>query len=217
PSVHLTMGNPSSAVVDLQQANNYLMEKPSFSLSYNKDKGTPNWVSWHLENDWTGNLARTDTFRADPAVSPDWYRVQSTDYFASGFDRGHMTPNADRDNPASIPLNQETFLMSNMVPQAPNNNQGPWANLENYLRTLLPANEVYIVAGGAGTGGTGANGFAASIAGGRVSVPAQTWKVALVLPKDAGDDVARVSAASRTIAVILPNTQGIRSIPNDPN
>ena len=26
--------------------------------------------------------------------------------------------------------------MSNMIPQAPDNNQGPWANLENYLRTL---------------------------------------------------------------------------------
>ena len=44
------------------------MEKPSFTLSYNRDKGTPNWVSWHLENDWTGNLPRNDTFRADPAV-----------------------------------------------------------------------------------------------------------------------------------------------------
>ena len=63
-----------------------------------------------------------------------------------------MTPNADRDNPASIPLNQETFLMSNMVPQAPNNNQGPWADLENFLRTLLPANEVYVIAGPAGVG-----------------------------------------------------------------
>jgi hypothetical protein len=31
PSVHLTMGNPSNAIADLQQANNYLMEKPSFS------------------------------------------------------------------------------------------------------------------------------------------------------------------------------------------
>ena len=48
--------------------------------------------------------------------------------------------------------------MTNMVAQAPDNNQGPWAELENYLRTLLPAEEVYIVAGGAGTGGTGSNG-----------------------------------------------------------
>ena len=210
PSVHLALGNPSNAVADLQQFNNYLMEKPSFSLSYNRDKGTPNWVSWHLENDWTGSLPRTDTFRADPAVSPDWYRVQSTDYFASGFDRGHMTPNADRDNPASIPLNQETFLMSNMVPQAPNNNQGPWADLESFLRTLLPANEVYVVAGPAGVGGSGDNGPATTIANGHVTVPAYTWKVALVLPHGESD-LSRVSAATRTIAVIMPNNNSINS------
>jgi endonuclease G len=210
PSVHLAMGNPSNATADLLQPNNYLMEKPSFALAYNRDKGTPNWVSWHLENQWTGSLPRTDTFRADPAVSPDWYRVQSTDYFASGFDRGHMTPNADRDNPASIPLNQETFLMSNMVPQAPNNNQGPWADLENFLRTLSPANEIYVVAGPAGAGGAGDNGPATTIANGRVTVPAYTWKVALVIP-NGDDDLSRVNAASRTIAVIMPNQNSINS------
>jgi endonuclease G len=209
-SVHLTFGNPSNAVADLSQPDNYLMEKPSFALSYNRDKGTPNWVSWHLETAWTGSLPRNDTFRADPAVSPDWYRVQSTDYFASGFDRGHMTPNADRDNAASIPLNQETFLMSNMVPQAPNNNQGPWADFENFLRTLLTTNEVYVIAGPAGVGGAGDNGPANTIADGHVTVPAFTWKVALVLP--AGDnDVSRVSAATRTIAVIMPNQNSINS------
>jgi endonuclease G len=210
PNVHLALGNPSNAVADANQFNNYLMEKPSFSLSYNRDKGTPNWVSWHLENDWAGSLPRTDTFRADPAVSPDWYRVQATDYFASGFDRGHMTPNADRDNAASIPLNQETFLMTNMVPQAPNNNQGPWANLENFLRTLLPANEVYVVAGPAGVGGSGANGAASTIANGNVTVPAYTWKVALVLPVGESD-LSRVNAATRTIAVIMPNQNSVNS------
>jgi endonuclease G len=210
PSVHLAFGNPTNAVANLEQHNNYLMEKPSFSLSYNRDKGTPNWVSWHLETDWTGNLPRNDTFRADPAVSPDWYRVQSTDYFASGFDRGHMTPNADRDNPVSIPLNQETFLMSNIVPQAPNNNQGPWADFESFLRTLLTENEIYVVAGPAGVGGSGDNGLATTIADGHVTVPAHTWKVALVMPK--GDnDVSRVSGATRTIAVIMPNHNSINS------
>src|SRR5689334_12731053 len=122
-----------------------------------------------------------------------------------------MTPNADRDKETSIPINQATFLMSNMVAQAPDNNQGPWADLENFLRTLLPANELYIVSGPAGVGGTGSNGgFATTIANGHVLVPASTWKVALVIPK--GDnDISRVTAATRTIAVIMPNTQGIRN------
>ena len=210
PSVHLTFGNPNGATADINQPNNYLMEKPEFALSYNRDKGGPNWVSWHLTNEWIGDLARVDTFRADPAVPPTWYRVLGTDFSGSGFDRGHMTPNADRDKETSIPINQATFLMSNMVAQAPDNNQGPWAALENFLRTLLPANELYIVSGPAGLGGTGSNGFATTIASGHVTVPASTWKVVLVLPK--GDnDISRVTAATRTIAVIMPNTQGIRN------
>ncbi len=213
-SVHLTMGNPSGAIANTGQPFNYLMEKPEYSLSYHRDFGRPNWVSWHLSDEWVGTLTRVDTFRPDPAVDPSWYRVQSFDFSGSGFDRGHMVPNADRDKETSIPINQATFLMSNMLAQAPDNNQGPWASFENYLRTLLPGDEIYIVAGGVGTGGSGSNGgVTLTIANGNVTVPSQTWKVALVIPKASGDDISRVSCASRTIAIIMPNTQGIR---NDP-
>ena len=214
PVVHLALGNPSGAVASPGQPNNYLMEKPEFTLSYNRDFGRPNWVSWHLSDDWVGTLTRVDSFRADPAVPPDWYRVQSFDFSNTGFDRGHMVPNADRDKETSIPINQATFLMTNMLAQAPDNNQGPWAAFENYLRTLLPSDEIYVIAGGVGAGGSGSNGgVTTTIAGGHVTVPAQTWKVALVIPKDSGDDASRVSCSSRTIAVVMPNTQGIR---NDP-
>ena len=212
PSVHLTLGNPSGATASIGQPNDYLMEKPEFVLSYNRDFGRPNWVSWHLSPEWIGSLARFDTFRPDPAVPAEWYRVQAFDFSNSGFDRGHLVPNADRDKETSIPINQATFLMSNMVAQAPDNNQGPWASLENYLRTLLPANEIYIVAGGTGTGGTGSNGgVTTTLADGRVNVPAWTWKAALVIPAGGGDDISRVTCSTRTIAVILPNTQGIRN------
>lgn len=210
--VHLTFGNPSGATADVENPSNYLMVKPEFTLSYNRDRGTPNWVSWHLADEWIGSLARVDTFRADPAVPADWYRVTHVDYSASGFDRGHMVPNADRDPETSMPINQATFLMTNMLPQTPDNNQGPWANMENYLRTLLPTNELYIIAGGAGNGGSGSNGGVSyTIANGKVAVPSHTWKVVLVLPKDSGDDVARVTAGARTISVIMPNVQGIRN------
>ena len=216
PGVHLTMGNPSNAGSD---PSNYLMEKPEYALSYNRDLGRPNWVSWHLSDEWTGSLTRVDTFRPDPQVPPDWYRVQSFDFSGSGFDRGHMTPNADRDKETSIPINQATFLMSNMVAQAPINNQQTWADLEAYLRTLTdPANlveggnELYIVAGPAGMGGTGSNGGVTNtLANGHVTVPAWTWKVALVLPKASGDDLSRVNCSTRTIAVIMPNSQTINT------
>lgn len=211
PAVHLAFGNPTGATADTAQFENYLMEKPEFTLSYNRDLGRPNWVSWHLSSEWFGTLARFDTFRADPQVPPDWYRVQGFDFSGSGFDRGHMVPNADRDKETSIPINQATFLMTNMIAQAPGNNQQPWADLEAELRVIAgETNELYVVSGPDGMGGVGSNGVLTNtIAGGRVTVPSTTWKVAIVLPKADGDDVSRVTCATRTIAVIMPNLDGI--------
>jgi endonuclease G len=101
--------------------------------------------------------------------------------------------------------------MTNMMPQAPDNNQGPWEALESYCRTLVSSgDELYIIAGGSGSGGTGSNGgTTTTIANGHVAVPSQTWKVIMVLPVGT-NDVSRVTTSTRTIAVIMPNTQGIR-------
>jgi endonuclease G len=211
-SEHLVMGNPSNATTDVNQPTNYLMEKPQYVLSYHRDRGTPIWTSWHLDSNWLGSAARQNDFRADTTLPAGWYQVQGTDYSGSGFDRGHMTPSADRTK--TVADNSATFLMTNMIPQAPDNNQGPWADLENYLRTLVSSgNELYIISGGSGTGGSGSGGgTTTTIASGHVTVPSQTWKVIIVLPVGT-DDVNRVTASTRTIAVIMPNAQGIRSTP----
>jgi endonuclease G, mitochondrial len=209
---HLTMGNPSNAVVDTAQPNNYLLDKPQYAVGYSRDKGRPNWVSWHLDSTWLGSTPRQDDFRPDSTLPAGWYQVQATDYTGSGFDRGHHTPSADRTN--TVASNSATFLMSNMMPQSPDNNQGPWESLESYCRTLVTSgSELYIVAGGSGSGGTGSNGgTTVTVASGHVAVPSQTWKVIMVLPAGT-DDVSRVNASTRVIAVIMPNTQGIRTVP----
>ena len=201
PGEHLTMGNPSNAITNTSQPNNYLMQKPQYALSYSRDNGGPNWVSWHLDNSWLGSTPRQDDFRADTTLPTGWYRVQATDYSGSGFDRGHMCPSADRT--VTVTANSSTFLMTNMIPQLPANNQGVWANLESYSRTLVSqGNELYIISGG--------HGLQHFIANGRVAVPAQTWKVIIVLPVGS-NDVARVTTATRTIAVVVPNSGSINS------
>jgi endonuclease G len=208
PSEHLVMGNPSNATIDVNNPFNYLLPKNQYVLSYHRDRAIPNWVSWHLDSTWLGSAPRQDDFRPDESLPAGWYRATQFSYSGSGFDRGHHTPSADRTR--SIPDNSATFLMTNIMPQAPGNNQGPWEKLESFSRTLIgQGNELYIIAGGVGTGGTGDNGFATTVDNGRVAVPAQTWKVIMVLP--AGDnDVARVNANTRTIAVLMPNDTSIR-------
>jgi endonuclease G, mitochondrial len=205
PADHLLMGNPSGAVTDVNFPTNYLMSKPQYALSYHRDRGIPNWVSWHLNPLWLGTAPRQDDFREDPTLPAGWFRVQDNSYSGSGFDRGHHCPSGDRTN--TVPDNSATFLMTNMMPQAPLNNQGPWAALEEYSRTMVDqGNELYIIMGGAGQGGVGSGGAANTIAGGNVTVPAFNWKVILVIPNGV-DDVNRVFKTTRTIAVIMPNTQ----------
>jgi len=207
---HLTMGNPSNCVADVNQPTNYLMEKSQYVLCYHRDRGTATWTSWHLDPSWLGSAPRQNDYRADTSLPAGWYQVQGTDYSGSGFDRGHMTPSADRTS--TVADNSATFFMTNMIPQSPDNNQGPWEALESYLRTLVgQGNELYIISGGVGTGGTGSNGgTTTTVANGHVTVPAQTWKVVIVLPAGS-NDVSRVTTSTRTIAVIMPNVQGIRT------
>ncbi|MCB2377026.1 DNA/RNA non-specific endonuclease [Hymenobacter sp. BT635] len=204
---HLTLGNPSGATADPGQPTNYLLLKTQFAVSYHRDRGIPNWVSWHLSSEWLGSAARQDDFRADTGLPAGWYQVSTGSYTGSGFDRGHNCPSADRTK--TIADNSATFLMTNMVPQAPNNNQRPWAGLESYCRTLVDqGNELYILMGNYGKGGTGSNGYKETLADGRVTVPRRLWKVIVVLPQGS-DDVRRVSASTRVIAVDTPNDNAL--------
>ena len=206
---HIALGNPSNATSSILQNNNYLMEKDQYVLSYNDSKRTANWVSWHLSKSWVGSVSRQDDFRADVALPSSWVSVGTYDYSGSGFDRGHMCPSADRT--ATIADNSSTFLMTNMIPQAPKNNQIPWANFESYCRSLVSSgHEVYIVAGPWGRGGSGSKGYAETIGNKSVVVPQYTWKVALVL-LSGENDISRITKETRIIGIWMPNTQDASS------
>ena len=201
-SVHLTFGNPSNAITNTSYPANYLMEKSQYVLSYARDNGTPNWVSWHLDSSWLGTTARQDDFRGDSALPAGWYKVVSTSYSGSGYDRGHMCPSADRN--LTVADNSSTFLMTNMVPQTPDNNRVTWEGLEEYARTLVTGSgdELYIISGTYGNAGT--------INSGHIVVPSYTWKVIVVLSSGT-DDLSRVTTSTRTIAVWVPNQTGINN------
>lgn len=201
----LLLGNPSQA--NDTDANNYLISRPQYALSYSRERGTPNWVSWHVDQKWLGQADRQDDFRADPTLPQGWYRVGPTSYTNSGFDRGHNCPSADRT--LTVTDNSATFLMTNMIPQAPNHNRVLWANLENYTRELVEDGmEVYVIMGSYGTGGTGSNGTMQTMDQGRVTVPNRIWKVLVVLPAGV-NDLSRINSTTRVIAVDTPNNNSI--------
>ncbi len=202
---NLAMGNPSGAVADPRVRDNYLLEKPYFTLSYNDRKGTANWVSWRLTAADTGSAPRGDFF-PDDDLPAEFQHVTPGDYTGRGFDRGHLCPHADRS--ATEEMSASTFAMSNIIPQSPNLNRQAWENLESYSRDLAEQGKVlYIVSGPAGQGGEGSEGHADTL--GRthtVVVPAHCWKVILILDQDAAP---REVSHPRLLAVIMPNDMSV--------
>jgi endonuclease G len=118
------------------------------------------------------------------------------DYSGSGYDRGHMCPSADRTK--TVTANSETFYLTNMIPQAANNNQGPWAALETESRTLAQSGkELFIISGGIFSPGS-------LTIGNGVVVPDKTFKVIVVLDA-VGQGPSAVNSNTRVIGVVMAN------------
>jgi endonuclease G len=202
---HILPGNPTNAQTNATNTTNYLKDYVYYKISYNSAMGTPNWVAWHLQSEDMGSAPRQDDFRSDNTLSSAWYRVASTSYSGSGFDRGHNCPSADRTS--TIAANSSTFYMTNMIPQAPTLNQGPWAGLEDHIRANMvgSSNEAWIFMGNYGNGGgVGSNGQFSVIDNGKVRVPSKVWKVVVVIPKG-NSDISRLDRNATVLCVNMPN------------
>lgn len=195
--IYLALGNPSNA--STSDPNNYMLVNNYMVISYSRDRGIPNWVAWRVTKADLGQLDREDSFRPDDRLPKGWTRITPTDYTGSGFDRGHVCPNADRYS--SREAADSTFVMTNMTPQTGDLNRGPWQKLEAYLRTLVTrGSDVYIYAGVYGEKGKIKK---------KVTIPTNNWKVAVVVP--AGSDISAINEKTRVIAINMPNVNGIKN------
>jgi DNA/RNA endonuclease G (NUC1) len=204
PQYQLLLGNPTGAIADPNNHQHYLVQRNAYALDYSDALRQPNWASWNYTTNDSGSSGRS-SFATDTNLPPGFYQVKTTDYQGSGYDRGHLCPSGDRT--VSVAINEETFLMSNMMPQSPDNNQGVWVNLETYSRAIAASNEVLVICGPEGFGG------AVTDSTGQIPIASNVWKIIVAVPLGAGDTLSRITPATRVIAVSIPNVQGVR---NDP-
>lgn len=132
----------SPAVVQGEQK----IEHKAYILSFNSAFGQPSWVYYLLTSQHAeGSLKRKDSFKADPMVDKA-SRVTPADYRNSGYDKGHLAPNADMNWDGEV--QKECFYMSNMSPQTHAFNAGLWKSLEELVRQwAMEYDSLYIVTG----------------------------------------------------------------------
>lgn len=194
----LPYGNPSGATLDPEDRDNYLLVRDTHISSYNNSRGTINWTAWFTTARDLGEDRDRPRFEADRTLPNGFRRIQYYDYSGSGFDRGHIVPSADR--LADPRLNEQTFLMTNIVPQTKALNQFPWQKLESYARSLARRGDtIYQIAGVYGDAGN---------LRGRVTIPTNCWKVIVVLTRGR----MQITSSTRVIAVDMPNINGIEDV-----
>jgi endonuclease G len=194
--------NLPGSLPNMGQASEVLISRNQYVISYNRSRRSLNWAAWKLESSDIGHVGRSNVFNVDPDLqrylsSKSEQAVTPADYKGSCFDRGHQVPSADRDD--SIANNQETFLMSNMIPQTAYLNRVIWEHFEAYTRSLVSqGKKVYIVAGPIYDQNYGFIGAKKNI-----PVPSKDFKVVIVL--DAHQGPGDINSQTQMIAVIMPN------------
>ncbi|HVU28752.1 MAG TPA: DNA/RNA non-specific endonuclease [Verrucomicrobiae bacterium] len=204
--LQMQLGDPSGAIVDTNNHNHYLIQRPVEALDYSDNLGEPVWASWDLTANDIGGSGRNSTFYTDTNLPPNFYRVSTADYNGVGainFNRGHLCPSADRTDTTND--NKLVFFMSNIIPQSALNNQGVWGNFEDYCRDQLANNELLIICGGSGFGTN-------TIPSGKAYIPSNVWKIVVFVPLGSGTALSRITATNRVIAISIPNvTNGLSS------
>ena len=169
-----------------------VLHKKVFDICYNYKYKEPNAVAYVITDQMLkqGHLSRKKlSFKSDYSI-PRKYRSYANDYTHSGYDRGHHAPNGAFNY--NLANQKQTFLMSNISPQAKWLNRRYWVKVEKLARYLAAKyGQVEVI-----TGNCESKGYLKN----RVNIPAYWYKI-IYIP-----------VVNATLAFLAPNiNQGMKA------
>ena len=176
-----------------------VLERGPFVIGWSDSLQHPAWVAYHVPVDEKFESGKRPSFRKDRSVAKS---PAASAYDRTGYDRGHLAPNraiATRFGPEA---QSQTFLMSNIAPQSPALNRGPWRELEQRIADLWTKRwgEIWVICGSI----SGSNDRSRqTLPGTRIDVPESYW---MLITAQTADGV-------RALALILPQTVGYGDFP----
>lgn len=178
-----------------------IIKRGEFIYSFNRTTGFSNWVLHRLGKDDFGPVPRFHgPFFKDSLLPIDLPRPTNTDFENSGFDKGHAVRSEERT--CTNEANRQTFVMSNVFPQTPELNRGPWLDCERWVEKMCKDStyEFWIVVGPVyETGKT----VYLNKKNKTFPVPQFVFKVMMV---------KKPNGSIEKIAVVMPNINGIRKL-----
>lgn len=122
--------------------------RKNYVVAYDNRLRNATWVFEHLSKDLL-NVKNSDrersSFIEDLSIH-GFFRARNEDYYKSGYDRGHIA--AASNHRTHQEWMDETFYLSNILPQDPILNRTTWNKLEIYVRKLTNYFEnVYVCTG----------------------------------------------------------------------
>lgn len=140
-------GHVMDGVFPVSKNQNIVLCKKRYAIGYSVAKKAPMWTAEKLTaaNIKNQSVVRKDNFRPDPEVRPD-SQPKVAEFIGTSYDKGHMLPFDDfSDDPVAA---DESFFMTNIVPQYFSHNRGIWKVIENRTRLLaVKHGEIYVVTG----------------------------------------------------------------------
>ena len=137
PLVPLPFGVPQVADATKVPGDVQVLKRQGYWVGYSPSLRRPVWAAYAipvdriLESipDRPARFFRDEDVRSSPVHE---------DYTGSGYDRGHLAPNYAIATRYGVAAQKETFLLTNVAPQEPELNRGPWRILEGFIADDLP-------------------------------------------------------------------------------
>lgn len=184
----------------LKNDSGMVIRRTEFVYSFNTKTGFSNWVLQRLGKDDYGDVPRySGQFYKDSLLPKEVVRPTNTDYQNSGYDKGHAVRSEERTRTEEA--NRQTFVMSNVFPQTPDLNRGPWLDCERWVEKMCKDSsfEFWIVIGAIYERG---HLEYLNKSKHKFLVPQWTYKVMLIKKPNSHFD---------EVGVLMPNVNGIRN------
>ena len=122
------------------------LDRGEFRIGWSPSLRRPVWAAYHVPRRAAFDAGKRPNFQRDRSVKST---PAPRDYERSGYDRGHLVPNHAIVTRFGPEAQRKTFLMTNIAPQKPNLNRGPWREMEQCIADLWTAKygELWVIVG----------------------------------------------------------------------